>query len=54
MCTDEKITTSLNNDNFFFKYTYSGLFFCRFTVHIAYTTGSKIKTPEKRNISQYH
>ena len=52
MIIDEKIATSLNNA--FFSNIRILAFFCRFTVHIAYKTGSKTKMPEKRTISQYH
>ena len=49
----EKIAPSLNDDNFFFKKSHSDQIFCRFTVHMANTTGYNPKMPENCHISQY-
>ena len=37
----------------FFEQSHCEQIFCRFTVHIAHTTGSEPKKPEKFNDSQY-
>ena len=50
--TTEKISTSLNNDNFF-QINVFGHFYCIFTVHIAHTTDSKPKMSENCNNSHY-